>query len=1315
MDRSTRRRRLWLALAVLAFVGAVLAVRTPPAWNQACALARRNLPVLLGMDVGIGRCEIDPVAQSVRLYGLSAFPPGGEEPLFFAESAEVRLRSFEPFFRTVRLELIQLTRPRLNLDLGRRPAAVERETPRCPLDILEHLWVDRLQIKDAALQLRFPGGQRVELSGLDLEWAMRRGVADLELDAREGLLHLGPGRGELSLNGLSIEGALDPGAGTLELTHGELGLDDVMLSVSGRIEQLCEPTLSLDGQLFLPARTAARAAGLKTQVSGHLWAGISASGRLDSPVLTVDLVTAGLALGRYRPGDLTGRLAWSGEELRLLELSVPLGGGTLRASGSLAARPSLPLKLKVDAEGAQLGRVLERVGLPGAWVDLFATGSVSLQGNLLPVSLSGEADLRTAGVVVASRPFDAPPTEGRTVLAFEQGRVAGPVRVLPDHVELSGLTVSSGRTHLSLDAAALYYDATRGLAIRGRGDVVDLSDFGEVAGLRTSGNGFMSFEVRGPYRDVAVEAGVSLRDFDFWDFSLGVVQGKVLYHGKLLRVPALTGQKGKTQYFGSVELDFHEGGSAMELDISLPRGRTEDVLDAISGLHWGVGLFQGDLQGDAEGHVRINRTAGRMAGVVDLDLSRTTYYGRNLGDGKLLLSFTRAPGGERFMNGEAMELRRFTLSGPLGELSLEGRYSFDGPLDYHFRGERLSLAELFGSERARRLGISGTLALVGEVGGDSTVPQVTGYLTSPGVTFAGRNLGEMHLEGRIQGRELHVWGRPFNDAQGLLKMRLKDPEPYEATVTFALPEIRPLLPDGAISQGLSGMLSGTLNVQGTVKGEDSTRLSARLDRLRLSRGDFTGENEEPIVLSHEQGRTRVEPFTFHGPNTELMVGGWAGPQNLDVKLRGELDVRLLESFVPQLERTSGKIELAAAASGSLSSPGLLGSAVMRDVRLSLKDGSVSVRGLSGGAEFSESRVLVQDVHGVLNDGRVSLYGDVRLDRFAIKGLEVKVQLDEVGYLVADDLPLTASGELALYGKPEALVLAGSVDVVKLRYEKPLVLESLLAELGRARGGGSGGGAEKGREAPLRLDVGIHLGDVRVDNNLAKARLLGDLRLTGTSAQPGLLGTIEADEGSQAFFRGNRFAVGQGLVEFRSRNGIDGVFDMHAQTQIREYLVRLHTFGKLNSPQFLLSAEPGLSEGDIISLLTLGVTSRDKSNTAVSGAGLAAEALLSASGLDKQVQRFLPKNPFLRDLSFHISTTFNDATGLVEPAAQLESKFLFEQLKLGMTRPVSGKGTRALLEYRFDNGLSTQALWENEQSDRGFGNLGLDLKLRWEVE
>ena len=408
------------------------------------------------------------------------------------------------------------------------------------------------------------------------------------------------------------------------------------------------------------------------------------------------------------------------------------------------------------------------------------------------------------------------------------------------------------------------------------------------------------------------------------------------------------------------------------------------------------------------------------------------------------------------------------------------------------------------------------------------------------------------------------------------------------------------------------------------------------------------------------------------------------------------------------------MEVTAAAGGTFEKPSFTGSAEFSDARTQVRDLPFSLRGMSGRVEFSEARVLVQDVRGILNDGRVALRGDVLLDRFKPKRLDINLQLDEVSARLVDYLPITTSGELLLTGPPDALVLSGSMDIVKLRYDQPLVLESLLTNLRSARAEAIG--ADEGpRREWLAFDVGVHAnGDVRIDNNLARARLRGDLRLTGTNLQPGLLGSIESMEGSQIFFRGNQFAVSQAILDFKERRDIDPVFDLHAQSQVREYLVNLHAFGRIGDPQVILSADPELVEADILSLLTLGVTSRDQSN-AMGTTSVIGEAVFNASGLDRQIQRFLPKNPLLRDLSFHVSSTYNEASGFVEPTAQLESRFLTERLHLQMSQPmVTPRGTRAQAEYRFHDRLSGQLQWDNEVL-KDVPNLGVDLKLKWEVE
>src|SRR6185295_5583598 len=118
-----RRRRLLavgLFLALLAGGLTFLAVgRSRFAWDQACTLARRQLPGLLGADVGLGRCEVDPAGRTVRIYGLSATAPDGDRPTFSADELEITVAGVQPLSGRLELDRVRVIRPRIWLDLTR--------------------------------------------------------------------------------------------------------------------------------------------------------------------------------------------------------------------------------------------------------------------------------------------------------------------------------------------------------------------------------------------------------------------------------------------------------------------------------------------------------------------------------------------------------------------------------------------------------------------------------------------------------------------------------------------------------------------------------------------------------------------------------------------------------------------------------------------------------------------------------------------------------------------------------------------------------------------------------------------------------------------------------------------------------------------------------------------------------------------------------------------------------------------------------------------------------------------------------------------
>jgi translocation and assembly module TamB len=1310
-----------LLIAALIAGALVLALRTETVGDALCGTLRREIPKRLGLEVGIAKCRIDPLSQTVRLSGVSVFEPSAglnarEDPLLAAEEAEVSLRNVFP--GSVTLDWVKLVKPRLDLEVEpvERPTEEKAGRKTCAVQLLDRLRVQHLEVQGAELKLKVRGRGTAQLQGLDVEWRLKKGVLTGRVELSGGAVEWGdpdkgsPARARLSRSLLEAE--LDVDDEALSIQRGEVGVDGVRLTATGAVEALCErePRLALNAQLFVPMAQAVRLWGSEMNASGSLWSRLQVNGRPSAPSVKAELQGSEIAIHKFRPGDFTARVAWAGKELAIEDFFTKAGNGTVRVSGSVKLESGLPTKLKVETVDASLGHILERASIGGAWVDLNATVKGTLTGTLSPrPNLQADPEAHAGHFVLAARAFDAPASAGPTILEFARGDATLHLAILPDRVEMTQISASlgdasagSGHTQVQ-GSVTLHYDVAKGIEVHAAADPAVLSDFGHIVGLPWSGVGSARVDISGPYRDVAIGGQVALRDFKFADYALGVVQTPLAFRGELLHFDAISGQKGKTQFFGDLGLTFHPKADLyVQAKLNVPKGRSEDIADVIAGLHPTLEAFQGGvLTGDLVGSAKIDSPARHLTGAIELQLSDTRYWGRVLGEGRVKL---------RFDDGAALVLDTASLKGPLGLTRGQGRWEFAGPLSFTAAIESGSLGELF----ADSFEVTGPFEAQAAVSGDTDMPIVDGTLTSSEVRRSGATLGAARLEAHLVGKELKVTGSPFGGAIADVTLHTRAPYPWAATLSVAVDDLNAWLPEAAARQGLQGALAGKLTGSGDLDTLDALSVRAELDKVTVSRGEIVVSSQAPVLLSWSKRQLRIDPVWVKGTNTELQTEGTWGPQLADLKLHGALDLRLLESFYPQLERTTGQLELTAGINGAVKDPSLVGSAEVKDARFGVRDQGIAVRSLNGHLEFAKSRVLLQGFEGFINDGRLSARGDVSLDGTRLKSMEVAVDLEQVEYAPRPDLPATLTGSLLVFGRPEAYQLSGGVDVVKLRYTQGLELDALLKSI---RNTSHLIQEEQKPKEWLRLDVDVNLGnDVRIDNNLARAQFTGRVKLTGTNVKPQLVGSIEATAGSVAMWRGNMLNVGKGVLVFNpsTGSGLVPTFDFNAQAQVREYLVNVKAFGSLDDPKVSLTAQPPLLEAEVLTLLTLGITSKESVGQ-VGGYSLAGEVLFNASGLDSHLQRFLSKSVGLKDQQIHLSTSFNPATGQAEPSVSWESTVLTDNLKVGVTQPVTGRGTKAQAEYKFNSKVSARAQWDNQTQESSVGNPGVDLKVRFEWE
>jgi len=251
---------------------------------------------------------------------------------------------------------------------------------------------------------------------------------------------------------------------------------------------------------------------------------------------------------------------------------------------------------------------------------------------------------------------------------------------------------------------------------------------------------------------------------------------------------------------------------------------------------------------------------------------------------------------------------------------------------------------------------------------------------------------------------------------------------------------------------------------------------------------------------------------------------------------------------------------------------------------------------------------------------------------------------------------------------------------------------------------------------VHFDLDVHLTNgVRIENNLARADLKGDLKVTGTTRSVGLLGSVNTVHGT-AQFRGNEFQIEQGVLTFTDRTRVRPSFEFQAQAQVKEYKVRLHAFGTPAEPHVTLNSEPVLTEADLGFLLTFGFVSHDfqqaNFNATDSGLAIGVEALNKVTGFSEEVRRFIPKNSILRDPTIDFASDFSAASNRLEPMARFRSRLLTDKLDLRVLEGLSTRRYRGLISYQLSDALSGQIQFDNEHVTTST-DFGVDLKLRWE--
>lgn len=1305
-----RRPAIAFLLSVVVLVtGAVLFVRSQAAADLVCSYLMKKGSQRIGGRLTIGRCEVDPLSVELVFRRVSADVPWMGLSVK-ATRVRMRLKQLQGLSDELAIQALEIDHPVVRLRPV--PRTVHPPSPafaqaRCTGIPMPFRLVDAV-VRDADVSLDLGKGRSAVAHGVELT-AHEDGSAETVHLATNELQLAGGGRKEI-VRALATRLSVDPAAAKLRIDALLAESGDLRFSVKGTAVDMCKPkldaTVAVSGSLArLAALLGAEPAAVK-RVRGR----VALTGRLHGPASRPDFqgsleILRG-RVGHFRLGNarLEGRL--KGDDVIVDHLVTDAMGGKVALRGKVFLAPGLPAQLDLDAHGATLEGLVAALGDPGSWAGGRIDAKASLTGNLWPLRLAGDAhaelnDFRVLDRAVARGPGG--PDE--KFITLPQTHVDGAVVFGTKTVEVPHARVTLESSQVTC-SAVFPLEVDHPVNLKVDLDDVDLSEIGEIAGLPFSGTLSGKATMTGPYDEPHIAGNVEARGFEVDGLEAGVGFAQVLYDGGVLSLSSAHGQRGHTPYtIDRFALHLMPAPSTMDIQVSSDGGRVEDVVAALDGFHPFAKKFDG-ATGFIRGTVRLSGPKHSLTTMVDATATGGVLFGQ---------PFQRLR-----VRGRLYKKHRYELDEVVANLDDDSRLTVrgyateDGPLGLSVSARNVPLHTL---EPVARLPVSGLLSGDMVVQGTWDHPKAHGGASLRDGTFRGISLRASRAQLSLDGSLLTVNGQLSGEAlTGRLSVGLGPHHQFQANVALDEPTLEHWIPKGVkLPKGLEGWtgrarakatLSGRFGDLRTYQGHVTfTSLSAHQGRFRIGA-------KGPVDLDVSGGSVSVRRLVLAGPSSTLTIGGMrAADGQLDISLHGGAEMGLLQTVLPRVSHASGVLHLEATVSGTFDKPVMVGSAKLDDASLAFEGAPISLTDLSGNIAFSQNRVLLEGLTGTAGAGRVTLGGEIALRRFLPQKLRVAANLDEVHLHVPDGLKSIISGEVYLDGKPDALALTGDVDVQRALYRRDLDIDQLLPTIRKRVAA-----VTIERKPWLHLDLGIHApGTIKVEDRNLTATLRADLQLTGNDVHPGLLGTVSLIDG-RAIFRGNEWRVTHALADFKDRDRIVPSFDVHAESDIRDYRVYVHAFGTPDTPRVTFTSDPDLAESDLVTLVTLGVTSRDAEGIGSGdAAAAAADALFAVSGLDQKVRSFIPKNPILRDPTLRLTSGYSSGTGQVEPRLAFESRLFTDQLRLRYSAPIGIPGQKTQAEYRINDTVSVQAEWDTENRLTPEGNLGLDLKLRWESE
>jgi len=502
--------------------------------------------------------------------------------------------------------------------------------------------------------------------------------------------------------------------------------------------------------------------------------------------------------------------------------------------------------------------------------------------------------------------------------------------------------------------------------------------------------------------------------------------------------------------------------------------------------------------------------------------------------------------------------------------------------------------------------------------------------------------------------------------------------------------------------------------------------------------DFNISLKSPYSAEIKSGKLSAPTLELIGNKNKIQMSANGDlSKQFKIETFGEINSKIFDLLSKQVLSSSGVIQFSSEIEGEREKiPEFTG-----DVEI--KNASLKISGIPNTFEDINGKILLRNfivrldhIQSNFGEGILIIDGVSNFKNHLIPEVNINFETRSTKINFLERSNARVSGLLSLRGETLPYKLVGDLKLNSVMIRDNFDYKSSISRIKTARYLPKASWSE-GKLQFINLDFKLtSQGDAYVKNNFLDVEGKGYLKFTGYLIDPKFTGSWDLI-GGNLFIRNNTFKLNSGFVRFLDPINFNPEFNISGESEVKDYIIHLYAGGTLNEPNIQFQSQPPLSDHDIVTLLTLGVTGEDLRKAGQEGNNSFAQTEIGSLLLEQFAVKREMKDQFGINLKLAPNIEKNEENlltgrsstpnegGTTSSTQKSGAKIVIEKEVLKNVTASFGSvlgeaetsQNELNLEYRLNDTVSIEGIYEDkkekdlQQEDRA-SSLGVDLKLKW---